>query len=63
MRFQTSLSSERSGGMKLATIEYRKGLGVRGGGSSKLIGVLEVFLGARVRWRKPQVPDCQELRR
>lgn len=62
MRFQTSLSSERSGDMKLATIEYRKGLGVRGG-SSKLIGVLEVFLGARVRWRKPQVPDCQELRR
>lgn len=64
MRFQTSLSSERSGDMKLATIEYRKGLGVRGGGgSSKLIGLLEVFLGARVRWRKPQVPDCQELRR
>lgn len=62
MRFQTSLSSERSGDMKLATIEYRKGLGVRGG-SSKLIGVLEVFLVARVRWRKPQVPDCQELRR
>lgn len=30
MRFQTSLSVERSGGMKLATMEYRRELGAKG---------------------------------
>lgn len=45
MRFQTSLSSERSGDMKLATIEYRKGLGVRGGGFQQIDRTPGSFLG------------------